>query len=165
MYTTFILDKHSQLTYFMITFFTLFLFFDLCFDFLTFVKNSRPLWKHVFTQQNVYKQYGIYKMSVRSSHSQMFFKISVLKSFAIFTKKTPVLESLFNDVAVLDVCNFTKKKLQHSCFPVSIAKFLIIAFLQNTSWFKTFYSKQKTQKAQKEEKVVFEKKLQKMQKY
>ena len=50
MYTKFILDKHSQLTYFMITFFTLFLFFDLCFDFLTFVKNSRPLWMHVFTQ-------------------------------------------------------------------------------------------------------------------
>ena len=33
------------------------------------------------------------------------------------------------------------------------------------SWFKTFVSKQKTQKAQKDEKLVFEKKLQKIQTY
>ena len=101
----------------------------------------------------------------------MFFKIRVLKKFAIFTKKHQ----------------------KHSFFPVSIAKFLITAFLQNTfggffqsynvitklhsyqtflnemithilmSWFKTLESKRKTQKAQKDEKLVFKKKLQKMQ--
>ena len=30
-------------------------------------------------------------------------------------------------------CNFIKKRLQHSCFPVNIAKFLRVPFLQNTS--------------------------------
>ena len=33
------------------------------------------------------------EISHRSSHSQMFFKIGYLKNFAIFTKKSPVLES------------------------------------------------------------------------
>ena len=45
---------------------------------------------------------------VRSSRLQMFFKISVIKNFANFTLKR----------------NFVKKKLQHKCFPVNIAKFL-----------------------------------------
>ena len=30
-------------------------------------------------------------------------------------------------------CNFIKKSLQHSCFPVKFAKFLTTLFLQNTS--------------------------------
>ena len=32
-----------------------------------------------------------------------------------------MLESLFNKVACLKACNFTKKRLQHRCFPVNIA--------------------------------------------
>ena len=40
-----------------------------------------------------------------------------------------MLESLFNKVAGLKVCNFIKKKLQHRYFPVKFANF----FLQNTS--------------------------------
>ena len=55
----------------------------------------------------------------------MFFKIGVLKNFAIFTE-TPVLEYHFNKVAGL---NFIKKRLQHRCFPVNNAKFLTAAFL------------------------------------
>ena len=43
----------------------------------------------------------------------MFFKIVVLKNFAIFTGKTPVLESLFNKIAGLKACNFTENSLQH----------------------------------------------------
>ena len=46
----------------------------------------------------------------RSSHSQMFFKIGVLKA-----------------------CHFIKKRLQHSCFPVTLAKFLKHPFLQKIS--------------------------------
>ena len=38
--------------------------------------------------------------------------------------KTPVLESLSNKVAGLRACNFIRKNLQRSCFPVNIAKFL-----------------------------------------
>ena len=31
-----------------------------------------------------------------------------------------MLESLFNKVVCMKVCNFIKKILQHSCFPVNI---------------------------------------------
>ena len=44
----------------------------------------------------------------RSSRSQMFFKVGALK-----------------------VCNVIKKRLQHRCFPVNIAKHLKTAFLLN----------------------------------
>ena len=40
--------------------------------------------------------------------------------------KTPVLESLFNEVASLKGYNFMKKGLQHKCFPLS-------SFLYRTS--------------------------------
>ena len=45
--------------------------------------------------------------------------------------KTPVLESLFNIIAVLKVCNLIKKQLQHSCFPVNITKFSRTPILKN----------------------------------
>ena len=45
--------------------------------------------------------------------------------------ETPVLESLFNKAGGLQVCNFIKKRLQHRCFPVIIAKFLRIPILKN----------------------------------
>ena len=54
----------------------------------------------------------------------MFFKIGFLKNFAIFTKKHPVLESLFNKAADLKAFEFFKNRLQHKCFSVNIAKFL-----------------------------------------
>ena len=52
----------------------------------------------------------------RSSRSKMFFKIGVLKNYVIFTGKHLCWS--------LKVCNFTKQRLQHWCFPVNIAKFL-----------------------------------------
>ena len=45
-------------------------------------------------------------------------------------RKTPVLESLFNKVAGLKACNFIKKRLKHSCFPVNIEKILRAAFFK-----------------------------------
>ena len=45
--------------------------------------------------------------------------------------ETPLLESLFNKAADLQVCNSIKKTLQHRCFPVIIAKFLRIPILKN----------------------------------
>ena len=36
----------------------------------------------------------------------MFFKIGIFKKFAIFTGKTPVLQSLFNKVAGLQTCTW-----------------------------------------------------------
>ena len=46
-------------------------------------------------------------------------------------RKIPVLESLFNNVASLKACNFIKKRLQHRCCPVNIAKFLRTPTLRN----------------------------------
>ena len=45
----------------------------------------------------------------RSSHRKCFIKKAVIQNFAIFTWKTPVLGSLFNKVAGLQVCNFIKR--------------------------------------------------------
>ena len=58
----------------------------------------------------------------RSSHLQMFFKISVLKNFAIFTG-TKLCWSLYLITLIAEACNFIKKRRQHRCFPVNIAKF------------------------------------------
>ena len=44
-------------------------------------------------------------------------------------RKTFVLESIINKNAELQPCNFIKKLLQHSCFPVNIVKLLRTAFL------------------------------------
>ena len=46
------------------------------------------------------------------------------KKLPKFARKTPVMKSLFNKVAGLQVCNFIRKRLQHRCFPAKVAKFL-----------------------------------------
>ena len=58
-------------------------------------------------------QFQVLEVAFRSSCSQMFFKIDVLKNFAIFTGR----------------------RFQHSCFPVNIAKFLKTAFfIEHLRW-------------------------------
>ena len=52
--------------------------------------------------------------------SQVFYKINALKNLAIFTGKY-LWWRLF-------LINFTKKTLQHRCFPANIAKWLSTAF-------------------------------------
>ena len=47
--------------------------------------------------------------TLRSSRSQMFFKIGVFKNVSIFSKKTSMFESLFNKAAGRKVCVFIKK--------------------------------------------------------
>ena len=42
-----------------------------------------------------------------------------------------VLESLFNKFAGLQAGNFTAKRLQHRCFPVSIPKFWKTSILKD----------------------------------
>ena len=69
----------------------------------------------------------------------MFLKIGVLKNFTNFTKETPVLESLFNNTAVLKACNFIRQRLQQRCFPVNIAKFLRTAFSTEHLWWLLLY--------------------------
>ena len=63
---------------------------------------------------------------------QISFKIAVVKDFALITGKH-LWWSLFNNVAGLKACNGMKKRLQHRCFSVNIAKFLWTAFLQKAS--------------------------------
>ena len=47
----------------------------------------------------------------------------------------PVLEFFFKKIADLKACNFTKKRHQHRCFPVNIAKFLRTAcFIGDIQW-------------------------------
>ena len=42
-----------------------------------------------------------------------------------------MLDSLFKKVAGLKACNFIKKRPEHRCFPVNIAKFLILLNSKN----------------------------------
>ena len=59
-----------------------------------------------------------------------------------FHRKTSVLESISNKAAGLKVCNSIKKRLQHSCLPVKLAKFLKTPFFtEEFQWlFLTFNS-------------------------
>ena len=69
---------------------------------------------------------GGFHGSIRSSRSQMFFKIDVLKNFANFTGKHLCWSLL--KVAGLQTYTFSKKRLQHRRFPVKFAKFLRTPF-------------------------------------
>ena len=69
------------------------------------------------------------------SRSLIFFKIVILITFTDIHIKTSVLESLFNKVTRLMVCNFIKKRLLHKCFSVNITKCLRMAFfMEDLRW-------------------------------
>ena len=67
----------------------------------------------------------------RSSHRRCSIEKTVLKNFAIFTGKDLCWSLFFNKVAGLQVWHFTKKRLQHSFFPMNIEKFLRTLILKN----------------------------------
>ena len=58
----------------------------------------------------------------------MYFRISVLKNFAMFAGKHLCWSLFFNKYTGLKACNFIKKRLQHKFFPVKLAKFLRTPF-------------------------------------
>ena len=70
--------------------------------------------------------------TVRSSHRRCFIKNLFLKIMQ-YTQEIPVLESLFSKVLNkgLKASNFIKKRPQHRCFSVNIAKFLRQPILKN----------------------------------
>ena len=74
------------------------------------------------------REWVTFKYPSRSSRSQMWFKIGVLKIFAIFTGKY-LCWSLFL-IKLLNLLNFIKRRLQRRCFPVNIAKFLRTLFFR-----------------------------------
>ena len=64
----------------------------------------------------------------------MFFKISVLKNFEIFSGKHLCWSAFFNKVTDLKYVTLLKKRFQHRFFPVNIAKFLRAAFYLKHLW-------------------------------
>ena len=68
---------------------------------------------------------------VQKQPPEMFCKKRCSKNFRKFHRKTPVLESLFNNVAGVQAWNFIKKILLHWCFPIKFAKRLRTSILQN----------------------------------
>ena len=68
---------------------------------------------------------------IRNSRSQMFFKIGVLKNFAVFTGKYLCWSLLYNKVAGL--------KDSYTGFPMNIVKFSRAPFLTEHLWWMVFY--------------------------
>ena len=66
--------------------------------------------------------------SSRSNHWQIFLKIGVLKNFAIFTWKHLCWSLYLKTLEAWWPATLLKKRLQHRCFLVNIAKFLRTAF-------------------------------------
>ena len=70
-------------------------------------KRFQGVWKYdtglKWVKGNIYSS-----LQIRSSSSQIFFKIGLLKNLDNFLRKLHVLESLFNKFACLKTCNFIK---------------------------------------------------------
>ena len=58
----------------------------------------------------------------------MFFKIDILKNFAMFTGKHLCWSLFLIKTQSFKACNISKKRLQNRYFPVNIAKFLRKSF-------------------------------------
>ena len=65
---------------------------------------------------------------IQKQQPKVFYKIVILKNFAIFTGKQ-LFWSLF--LIKLQAFSHAKKGFQHRCFPVNIVKFLRTPFLKN----------------------------------
>ena len=78
-------------------------------------------WENVWFTSYVACYYCVVPVGKHSnSRSQKFYKINALKNLAIFTGKHLCWRFF--------LINFIKKRLQHRCFPVNIAKCLSTAF-------------------------------------
>ena len=87
-----------------------------------------------YFETKVFKLVGSLLPSV-SSRKQPFADVlqnSCSLKFHNICRKITLLESLFNKS--LQGCKFTKKILQHSCFPINIAKFMITSFFIEHLW-------------------------------
>ena len=75
--------------------------------------------------RNTLADFTVLRWDCQKQQPEVFFKKAVLKKFTIFhsSQETPVLEPLFKNVAGLKACKFIKKRLQHRCSLVNIAKF------------------------------------------
>ena len=84
-------------------------------------------WENVWFTSYVVCYYCVAPVGKHSnSRSQMFYKIDAYKNLAIFTGKYLCWRFF--------LLNFIKKRLQHRCFPVNIAKCSSIAFYIEYMW-------------------------------
>ena len=72
--------------------------------------------------RNTLAEFTVLRWDCQKQQPEVFFKKTVLKKFTISTGNTRV-RPLFKNVAGLKACKFIKKRLQHRCFLVNIAKF------------------------------------------
>ena len=70
--------------------------------------------------------------TLRTSRSQIFFKIGVLKNFSMFAKKHLCASLFLIKLHARGPALLSKKRFQRRCFPVNNAPFLRTAFLWNT---------------------------------
>ena len=99
-----------------------FWFRPLCFDI-----NASAISKICFRNLS----YHLCLVEKKKQPPVVFYKKSSSKKLCNSCRKAPALESLFNDVAGLNACNFYKKRLQHKFFPVDIVKFLRTYFKEH----------------------------------
>ena len=93
--------------------------------------NSMKHWRckhHI--PSNILKK----KLSLRSSRSQMLFKIGVFKNFAIFRRNYLCWSLFLTKLLTWRSAALLTERLQHRCLPVNIAKFLRIAFFMEQVW-------------------------------
>ena len=103
------------------------------------VDNGQNRFKSFFPrlkkiQNCVWKK--IHEGLFRSSRSQVFFKIGVLKNFPKFTGKHLLWIFFLIKLQARRPATVLKKRFQYMCFRVNIAKFLRKAFfIENLRWF------------------------------
>ena len=83
---------------------------------------------HNHTQSKFILCHSLY---LKSSEPEVFCKKGAVKTFAKFTGKQPVTETLFNKVAGLQSETLSEKRLRQRCFPVNFDKFLGTLILKN----------------------------------
>ena len=75
----------------------------------------------------------------RSSCSEVFCKIGVLRNFAKFTGKYLCLSLFLDKVTGLRPATLLKERLWHRCFPVNFTKFLkTLFFMEHLRWLPLF---------------------------
>ena len=109
--------------------------------------HHKSLWKTIH-------HLSYYGTTLQKQPSADVFQNRCSYEFRSIHRRPSVLESLFNKVVELKDCNFLKKRLKHSCFPVHIAKFLRTAFFTEHRWlllyFRHYSTRKHSQKKQKE---------------
>ena len=93
---------------------------------------AQEIWKISILYPKTSKEfYHHIKISEKYNEQKVFYKKTVLDNFAILTEKCLCWCLFLNKNAGLQACNFIKKRLQHRCFLVNIAKFLRTPILKN----------------------------------